>query len=97
MEYLLSEDGGGAKRFFFCWGGLRLSAHHQQDPPRLPHAKGSRTKDIEGGLHTPFGYSDYQTIVANIENSPPVANGSGLPPSMAIPTYRSTKGWLTRG
>ncbi len=45
---------------------LRLSADHQQNSARLPACKGIRDKDIEE-VYTPFGYSDYQTIVANIK------------------------------
>mgnify|MGYP003664466751 CR=1 FL=1 len=47
VEYLMSEDGGAAKRYFLL-------------------GKGVAEKDIEE-VYTPFGHSDYQTIVANIK------------------------------
>ena len=46
---------------------LRLSAHDQQDPARRSSTpRASQDDDIEE-VYTPFGHSDYQTIVANIK------------------------------
>lgn len=95
VEYLLSEDGGGAKRFFLLGTDYVYPRTTNKILRAFLHAKGIEDKDIEE-VYTPFGYSDYQTIVANIKNSPPVAKRQWSPPSMAIPTYRSTKSWLTR-
>ncbi len=96
VEYLLSEDGGGAKRFFLLGTDYVYPRTTNKILRAFLHAKGIQDKDIEE-VYTPFGYSDYQTIVANIKNSPPVAKRQWSPPSMAIPTYRSTKSWLTSG
>jgi urea transport system substrate-binding protein len=45
---------------------LRLSAHHQQDLRAFLKSKKVDEKEIEE-IYTPFGHSDYQTIVANIK------------------------------
>ena len=63
VEYLMSEDGGGALR----------AAGHDYVYPRTTnkilraflHSKGVKDSDIDEV--TPFGHSDYQTIVANIK------------------------------
>ncbi|UMX91133.1 ABC transporter substrate-binding protein [Klebsiella pneumoniae] len=96
VEYLLSEDGGGAKRFF-CWGRttlIRAPPTRSSAPFCMP--KGSVTK-IRGGLHTPVRLQATVTIVAN--NRGPAAGGKTAVVStiMAIPTYRSTKSWLNGG
>ena len=46
---------------------LRLSAHDQQDPARVPEVQGRRTRRTSMETYTPFGHSDYQTIVADIK------------------------------
>ena len=45
---------------------LRLPAHHQQDPARVPQVQGRRRQGHQEE-YTPFGHSDYQTIVADIK------------------------------
>lgn len=95
VEYLLSEDGGGAKRFFLLGTDYVYPRTTNKILRAFLHAKGIQDKDIEE-VYTPFGYSDYQTIVANIKNSPPAAKRRWSLPSTAIPTCRSTKSWLTR-
>ena len=67
VDYLMSEgrrrgEALGARRH-----RLRLSAHHQQDPRGLPQvARASRRDDIMIN-YTPFGHSDWQTIVSDIK------------------------------
>jgi urea transport system substrate-binding protein len=64
VDYLMSKDGVealGARRH-----RLRLSAHDQQDPRGLPEVQGRRAADIMIN-YTPFGHSDWQTIVADIK------------------------------
>nr|VXZ84923.1 urea ABC transporter, urea binding protein [Klebsiella pneumoniae] len=77
MEYLLSEDGGGAKRFFLLGTDYVYPRTTNKILRAFLHAKGIRDKDIEE-VYTPFGYSDYQTIVANIKIRRRWQNGSGL-------------------
>jgi urea transport system substrate-binding protein len=66
VEYLMSKDGGGAKRFFL----LGTDYVYPQTTNKILRAflksKGVAETDI-AELYTPFGHSDYQTIVANIK------------------------------
>ena len=66
VEYLLSEDGGGAKRFFLLGTDYVYPRTTNKILRAFLHSKGVQDKDIEE-VYTPFGYSDYQTIVANIK------------------------------
>src|SRR5437868_9182804 len=66
VEYLMSKDGGGAKR----WVLLGTDYVYPRTTNKILRAflksKGVQDKDIEE-VYTPFGHSDYQTIVANIK------------------------------
>ncbi|WP_299451344.1 urea ABC transporter substrate-binding protein [uncultured Pigmentiphaga sp.] len=66
VEYLLSQEGGGAKRIFL----LGTDYVYPRTTNRILRAfllsKGIKESDIEE-VYTPFGHSDYQTIVANIK------------------------------
>ena len=66
VEYLMSEDGGGAKR----WVLLGTDYVYPRTTNKILRAflksKGVADKDIDES-YTPFGHSDYQTIVANIK------------------------------
>ena len=66
VEYLMSEDGGGAKRFFLVGTDYVYPRTTNKILRAFLHAKGVADKDIEE-VYTPFGYSDYQTIVASIK------------------------------
>ncbi len=66
VEYLLSEDGGGAKRFFLLGTDYVYPRTTNKILRAFLHSKGVQDKDIEE-VYTPFGHSDYQTIVANIK------------------------------
>ena len=44
----------------------RLSAHHEQDPRGVPEVQGREAEDIMIN-YTPFGHSDWQTIVSDIK------------------------------
>ena len=46
---------------------LRLPAHDQQDPARLPASRRASPTTTSTEKYTPFGHSDYQTIVADIK------------------------------
>jgi len=66
VEYLLSEDGGGAKRFFLLGTDYVYPRTTNKILRSFLHSKGVADKDIEE-VYTPFGYSDYQTIVSDIK------------------------------
>src|SRR5476649_258330 len=66
VEYLMSEDGGAAKRFFLLGTDYVYPRTTNKILRAFLHSKGVADKDIEE-VYTPFGYSDYQTIVANIK------------------------------
>ncbi|WP_271311578.1 urea ABC transporter substrate-binding protein [Yersinia intermedia] len=66
VEYLLSEDGGGAKRFILLGTDYVYPRTTNKILRAFLHTKGVQDKDIEE-IYTPFGYSDYQTIVGNIK------------------------------
>ena len=66
VEYLMSEDGGGAKRFFLLGTDYVYPRTTNKILRYFLHAKGVTDADIEE-VYTPFGHSDYQTIVANIK------------------------------
>lgn len=66
VEYLMSEDGGSAKRFFLLGTDYVYPRTTNKILRAFLHSKGVADKDIEE-VYTPFGHSDYQTIVANIK------------------------------
>ncbi|THF66599.1 urea ABC transporter substrate-binding protein [Pseudothauera nasutitermitis] len=66
VEYLMSEEGGGAKRFFLLGTDYVYPRTTNKILRAFLHSKGVQDKDIEE-VYTPFGHSDYQTIVANIK------------------------------
>jgi len=66
VEYLMSEDGGGAKRYFLLGTDYVYPRTTNKILRSFLHSKGVADKDIEE-VYTPFGHSDYQTIVANIK------------------------------
>jgi urea transport system substrate-binding protein len=66
VEYLMSKDGGAAKR----WVLLGTDYVYPRTTNKILRAflksKGVQDKDIDE-KYTPFGHSDYQTIVADIK------------------------------
>ncbi|MGB8434870.1 MAG: urea ABC transporter substrate-binding protein [Burkholderiales bacterium] len=66
VEYLMSEDGGGAKRWFLLGTDYVYPRTTNKILRAFLKSKGVADKDIEE-VYTPFGHSDYQTIVANIK------------------------------
>jgi urea transport system substrate-binding protein len=66
VEYLMSEDGGGAKRFFLLGTDYVYPRTTNKILRAFLKSKGVPEADIEE-VYTPFGHSDYQTIVANIK------------------------------
>ncbi|HEX9290212.1 MAG TPA: urea ABC transporter substrate-binding protein [Anaeromyxobacteraceae bacterium] len=66
VEYLMSEEGGGAKRFFLLGTDYVYPRTTNKILRAFLKSKGVDEKDIEE-VYTPFGHGDYQTIVANIK------------------------------
>ncbi len=66
VQYLMSEDGGSAKRFFLLGTDYVYPRTTNKILRAFLHSKGVADKDIEE-VYTPFGHADYQTIVANIK------------------------------
>jgi urea transport system substrate-binding protein len=66
VEYLMSKDGGGAKRWFLLGTDYVYPRTTNKILRAFLKSKGVADKDIEE-IYTPFGHSDYQTIVANIK------------------------------
>ncbi|MBO1548484.1 urea ABC transporter substrate-binding protein [Yersinia pseudotuberculosis] len=66
VEYLLSEEGGATKRFILLGTDYVYPRTTNKILRAFLHTKGIEDKDIEE-VYTPFGYSDYQTIVGNIK------------------------------
>lgn len=66
VEYLMSADGGGAKRFFLLGTDYVYPRTTNKILRAFLKSKGVAEKDIEE-VYTPFGHNDYQTIVANIK------------------------------
>jgi len=66
VEYLLSKEGGGAKRFVLLGTDYVYPRTTNKILRSFLHSKGIDDKDIDE-KYTPFGHSDYQTIVADIK------------------------------
>jgi urea transport system substrate-binding protein len=66
VEYLMGEKGGGAKRFVLLGTDYVYPRTTNKILRYFLHSKGVSDADIQEE-YTPFGHSDYQTIVANIK------------------------------
>ena len=66
VEYMMSEDGGAAKRFFLLGTDYVYPRTTNKILRAFLHSKGVKDSDI-AEVYTPFGYSDYQTIVSDIK------------------------------
>ena len=66
VEYLMSEDGGEAKRFVLLGTDYVYPRTTNKILRYFLRSKGVKDKDI-WETYTPFGHSDYQTIVAKIK------------------------------
>jgi urea transport system substrate-binding protein len=66
VEYLMSKDGGEAKRWFLLGTDYVYPRTTNKILRAFLKSKGVDEKDIEE-IYTPFGHSDYQTIVGNIK------------------------------
>ncbi len=66
VEYLMSKDGGGAKRWVLLGTDYVYPRTTNKILRAFLNSKGVKDSDIEE-KYTPFGHSDYQTIVADIK------------------------------
>ena len=66
VEYLMSEEGGGAKRWVLLGTDYVYPRTTNKILRAFLHSKGVKDEDIMEE-YTPFGHSDYQTIIANIK------------------------------
>ncbi|MDY0976565.1 urea ABC transporter substrate-binding protein [Massilia sp. CFBP9012] len=65
VEYLMSKDGGGARRFVLLGTDYVYPRTTNKILRAFLKSKGMKDEDIQEA-YTPFGHADYQTIVANI-------------------------------
>jgi urea transport system substrate-binding protein len=65
-EYLMSAEGGGAKRFVLLGTDYVYPRTTNKILRAFLNSKGVKDSDIMEE-YTPFGHSDYQTIIANIK------------------------------
>jgi len=66
VEYLMSKDGGSAKRFVLLGTDYVYPRTTNKILRSFLKSKGVKEEDIMEE-YTPFGHSDYQTIIANIK------------------------------
>ena len=66
VEYLMSKEGGGAKRFVLLGTDYVYPRTTNKILRAFLKSKGVQDSDIDE-KYTPFGHSDYQTIVADIK------------------------------
>lgn len=90
VEYLMSEDGGGAKRFVLLGTDYVYPRTTNKILRAFLHSKGIKDADIMES-YTPFGHSDYQTIVADVKKfaaSKPTAVVSTINGDSNVPFYK---------
>src|SRR6476620_7068701 len=66
VEYLMSKEGGAAKRYFLLGTDYVYPRTTNKILRSFLHSKGVQDAD-NNEIYTPFGHSDYQTIVADIK------------------------------
>jgi urea transport system substrate-binding protein len=66
VDYLMSKEGGGAKRWVLLGTDYVYPRTTNKILRAYLHTKGVKDADIDE-KYTPFGHSDYQTIVADIK------------------------------
>ena len=90
VEYLMSEDGGGAKRFVLLGTDYVYPRTTNKILNYFLESKEVAKTDIME-LYTPFGHSDYQTIVADIKKfavGKPTAVVSTINGDSNVPFYK---------
>ncbi len=90
VEYLMSEDGGGAKKWVLLGTDYVYPRTTNKILRYFLTSKGVKDSDILEE-YTPFGHSDYQTIVANIKKfaaGGPTAVVSTINGDSNVPFYK---------
>src|SRR3981189_3068649 len=90
VEYLMSKEGGGATRFFLLGTDYVYPRTTNKILRAFLKVKGIPESDI-AETYTPFGHSDYQTIVAQIKAfgaRGPTAQGSTINGDSNVPFYK---------
>jgi len=90
VEYLMSEDGGGAKRFVLLGTDYVYPRTTNKILRYFLTSKGVKESDILE-KYTPFGHSDYQTIVAEVKEfaaDKPTAVISTINGDSNVPFYK---------
>ncbi len=90
VEYLMSEDGGGAKRFVLLGTDYVYPRTTNKILRAFLHSKGVKDADIME-TYTPFGHADYQTIVADVKKfaaAKPTAVISTINGDSNVPFYK---------
>jgi urea transport system substrate-binding protein len=90
VEYLMSEEGGGAKRFVLLGTDYVYPRTTNKILRAFLHSKDIGDGDIMEE-YTPFGHSDYQTIIANIKKfaeAKPTAVISTINGDSNVPFYK---------
>jgi urea transport system substrate-binding protein len=90
VEYLMSEDGGGAKRWVLLGTDYVYPRTTNKILRYFLNSKGVKDSDILEE-YTPFGHNDYQTIVANIKKfaaDGPTAVVSTINGDSNVPFYK---------
>ncbi len=90
VEYLMSEDGGGAQRFVLLGTDYVYPRTTNKILNYFLESKGVAKTDVME-LYTPFGHSDYQTIVADIKKfavGKPTAVVSTINGDSNVPFYK---------
>lgn len=90
VEYLMSEEGGGAERFVLLGTDYVYPRTTNKILRAFLHSKGVADEDI-WETYTPFGHNDYQTIVANIKKfaaGKPTAVISTINGDSNVPFYK---------
>ena len=95
VEYLMSEDGGGAKRFVLLGTDYVYPRTTNKILNYFLKSKGVSTKDIME-TYTPFGHSDFKPLWQTLRGSRQVSRQRLFPPSMETPTFPFIKNLLTR-
>ena len=90
VEYLMSEDGGGAKRYVLLGTDYVYPRTTNKILNYFLKSKGISKNDIME-VYTPFGHSDYQTIVSDIKkfsSGKPTAVVSTINGDSNVPFYK---------
>lgn len=84
VEYLMSKDGGGAKRFVLLGTDYVYPRTTNKILRSFLKSKGIAEADIMEE-YTPFGHSDYQTIIAKIKKTAVISTING---DSNVPFYK---------